>query len=41
MKDNKLKLQETRVVAVVADFGTVSFCLSYIVFKTQQPPERL
>lgn len=40
MKDNKLQLQETRIVTVVAAFATVSFGLSYLLFKTQQQPER-
>lgn len=34
MKDNKLKLLETRVVTIVTAFETVSFCLSYVQIPT-------
>lgn len=40
MKDNKLKLQETRAITVVAAFETVSFGLSYLMFKIKQQPEQ-
>lgn len=33
MKDNKLKLQETRAITVVDAFETVSFGLSYLCSK--------
>lgn len=39
MKDNKLKLRETRVVTAITAFETVSFGLSYLMFITQQQPE--
>lgn len=40
MKDNKLKLQETRVVTVVAAFETESFGLTSLMINTQRQPER-
>lgn len=40
MKDNKLKLQETGVVTVVAAFETVSFGLTSLMINTRQQPDR-